>query len=246
MSCGIYKITNNINNKVYIGQSINIEQRWKNHKHFEKERENYPLYKAFQKYGINNFSFEIIEECEPEELNEKEEYWINYYDSYDNGYNQTSGGDGRRDDCIKISNEQLLEIFDLLESSTLSIQEIANKYSVHTNTITAINNGRSRIDLNKTYPIRKREKHQNFCIDCKKEISRGAIRCSECDRKLHRVTERPNREELKEMIRTTSFLQIGKKYNVSDNTIRKWCISENLPSKKKEISSYSEEEWKLL
>ena len=47
----------------------------------------YPLSRAFRKYGINNFSFEIVEECSKEELNKKEKYWINYYNSFFNGYN---------------------------------------------------------------------------------------------------------------------------------------------------------------
>ena len=67
MKAGIYKITNLINSKVYIGQSRNIEERWK--EHIEKgnnqnsEEYNYPLYQAFRKYGIDNFKFEILEEC---------------------------------------------------------------------------------------------------------------------------------------------------------------------------------------
>ena len=89
MSIGIYKITNQINNKCYIGQSIQIEKRWYQHKWLAKQNI-YPekaLYLAFNKYGIENFTFEIIEICEKEKLNEREQYWINYYDSYNNGYN---------------------------------------------------------------------------------------------------------------------------------------------------------------
>lgn len=63
---GIYKITNNINGKVYIGQSIDINKRWKEHKYRSqipnKEYDKY-LYRAFRKYGLENFTFEILEEC---------------------------------------------------------------------------------------------------------------------------------------------------------------------------------------
>lgn len=86
---GIYKITNNINNKSYIGQSIQIEQRWKEHKlkyNWEREKTK-PLYLAFQKYGLENFTFEIIEECKEEQLDIKEKYWIDFYNSYKEGYN---------------------------------------------------------------------------------------------------------------------------------------------------------------
>lgn len=99
MSCGIYKITNNINRKIYIGQSANIEKRWREHINASQHETYYGhkkslLYPALNKYGIDNFSFEIIEECDISELDERECYWINYYKSNEslNGYNILSGG----------------------------------------------------------------------------------------------------------------------------------------------------------
>lgn len=93
---GIYKITNLINNKNYIGQSVNVKTRWRNHIRISKDKDNrgynYPLYCAFRKYGIENFDFEILEEVIPDNLDEKEIYYIKKYDSFNNGYNQTSGG----------------------------------------------------------------------------------------------------------------------------------------------------------
>lgn len=114
--CGIYKITNLINGKVYIGQSTNIERRWKDHKRMFNYKDdgslkyNYPLYCAFRKYGEKNFKFEIIEECSEEELNEKEILYIKKHNSYvrwknSNGYNQTLGGEsnsGESNPCAKI------------------------------------------------------------------------------------------------------------------------------------------------
>ena len=90
---GIYKITNKINNKVYIGQSKLIEKRWKEHL-ADYERKDTKLYFAFRKYGIENFLFEIIEECSIEELNEREIFWIKQYNSYNEGYNMDLGGAG--------------------------------------------------------------------------------------------------------------------------------------------------------
>lgn len=90
------------------------------------------------------------------------------------------------------------------------------------------------------------EKKKYFCVDCGKEISNKAVRCEECNKKFSRITERPSREELKRLIRTTSFLEIGRMYKVSDNSIRKWCIAENLPKTKTEIKTYSDEEWDLI
>lgn len=90
---GIYKITNKINNKSYIGQSIHIERRFYEHQHESYWDDNKILYQAFRKYGLENFTFEVIEECAPEDLNIKEQYWINFYHSYPDGYNMTSGGE---------------------------------------------------------------------------------------------------------------------------------------------------------
>lgn len=94
---GIYKITNQLNGKCYIGQSVNIENRWKQHVYEgTHNRKNNKFYNAIKKYGIENFLFEIIEECSlsSNELDQRERYWINYYDSFNNGYNSTLGGQG--------------------------------------------------------------------------------------------------------------------------------------------------------
>ena len=91
---GIYKITNKINNLSYIGQSTQIEQRFRKHKksyNWYREK-NKKLYKDILEYGINNFSFEILEECSIEELNNKEQYYIKYYNTYPDQYNMTPGG----------------------------------------------------------------------------------------------------------------------------------------------------------
>lgn len=91
----IYKIYNDINNKLYIGQTVQtLGIRFTNHKMASK-LEKTKLYNAFNKYGIENFHITLIEEVEDYNLlNEREKYWINYYDSYNNGYNSTLGGDG--------------------------------------------------------------------------------------------------------------------------------------------------------
>ena len=93
----IYKITNLINGKIYIGKTTSsIEERWKEHIHSinRDNIKNRPLYKAINKYGIKNFSIEKIEEVQADILSEREIYWINFYDSFKTGYNATLGGDG--------------------------------------------------------------------------------------------------------------------------------------------------------
>lgn len=93
----IYKITNDINNKLYIGKTTEtIEERWRLHlSDSQKERcKDRILYRAMNKYGIEHFHIELIEKVDANILNEREIYWINYYDSFKNGYNATKGGDG--------------------------------------------------------------------------------------------------------------------------------------------------------
>ena len=89
----IYKITNKINNKVYIGQTNRtIEIRWKEHCRHLKS--NMPICKAINKYGKENFLIEKLEECSDILLDKREQYWIEYYNSFnkENGYNATFGG----------------------------------------------------------------------------------------------------------------------------------------------------------
>ena len=86
---GIYKITNLKNNLIYIGQSVDIYTRWRAHKN---SKENDALHTDIQKYGLNYFKFEILEKCSAELLDEREKYWIEYYDSFNVGYNNTTGG----------------------------------------------------------------------------------------------------------------------------------------------------------
>ena len=118
----IYKITNLINNKIYIGQTrFEVEARY--HRHLYEAKRNvlqYPLYKAIRKYGEQNFKLDIIEQVDNELLNQQEQYWIKYYDSYiknNKGYNCTYGGEG----SFTIDR---IEVYDLWDKG-LSINEIS-------------------------------------------------------------------------------------------------------------------------
>lgn len=89
---GIYKITNKLNGKMYIGQSNNIKRRfWEHQSRGAASR--IPVDAAIEKYGVKNFQFDIIEECPLEKLNEQETYWIKYFNSIENGYNLSEGGE---------------------------------------------------------------------------------------------------------------------------------------------------------
>jgi len=90
---GIYKILSP-NERIYIGQSIDIEKRWYIHKGLYSNDDT-KLIRSFKKYGVNNHKFEIIEECSKEFLNIKEKYWVNFYNSIKEGLNIEEGGNGK-------------------------------------------------------------------------------------------------------------------------------------------------------
>ena len=97
----IYKIVNNLNQKSYIGQTTKQrpKDRFSQHKylarHPEQEKNISYLHRSMNKYGVQNFTFEIIEQTENSLLNQREIYWIDYYNTLiPNGYNLTTGGEG--------------------------------------------------------------------------------------------------------------------------------------------------------
>lgn len=88
-----------------------------------------------------------------------------------------------------------------------------------------------------------------YCKECGTEVTYGNNRCAKCAAVARRVTkngERPSREELKTLIRTTPFTQIARCYGVTDNAIRKWCDQVGLPRKATEIKQYTDEEWENI
>lgn len=94
----IYKITNKVNGKIYIGKTVlSVQKRWSQHciDCGKEDKSKRPLYSAMRKYGIESFYVEQVEECPEEILSDRERYWIEYYGSFKNGYNATIGGDGK-------------------------------------------------------------------------------------------------------------------------------------------------------
>lgn len=118
---GIYKITNTKNEKSYVGQSLNIEERWRQHKQAIKTSDKswYPLARQ-ESDGIDDFTFSVLQECKKEELDELEDYWIDYYKSYINGYNQTKDGS-----CVSANTQFVyfpIELFEELQMDNNVIQ----------------------------------------------------------------------------------------------------------------------------
>lgn len=247
---GIYKIENKINNKCYIGQSVNIHKRWTKHKNTfnnpKYKQYNYPLYRAMRKYGIDNFDFEIIECCSKEDLSKRESFWMKYYHSCDNhfGYNQTIDTQ-QHTHYTKLDDNRLQNIFYLLLFSKMPLKEIARINNVSIITIKDINQGHSWQRPTYTYPLRKTKNFalKNYCIDCGKEVYRKSKRCLKCQAKHRDFKPKTEKENLKDLIRNNSFSDIGRMFNVSPTTIRRWCKKYNLPYTKAEINLYSSTEW---
>lgn len=120
----IYKITNKVNNKVYIGQTrYTVEFRWRQHIH--KKDKTY-FHNAIHKYGIENFIIEVLEECPINQLNSREIFYIAKYDSFNNGYNLTIGGDGNRRLLLDDKYDEIKELY----LSGFSSNKIAELYEV--------------------------------------------------------------------------------------------------------------------
>lgn len=126
----IYKITNCINQKSYIGKTMNtIEERFKEHQrdsHKEKN-ENRPLYSAFNKYRIENFSIEELEKCSADVASEREKYWIEKYGTFKCGYNATTGGDGKP----YIDYDLVVKTYNKLQSQI----EVARILNIHEDSV---------------------------------------------------------------------------------------------------------------
>lgn len=240
---GIYGIKNKINGKIYIGQSINIPRRWGDHKKRSgsnlKENQDNILYKAIRKYGLENFDFIIIEECNKEKLDEREIYWIKKHNSTDKnkGYNISLGGSGGVTP-VKITEREVEEIRRLLLTSLLLQETIAQQFGISQQMVSYINQGQSWFSNNYKYPIRKVEKNKKYCIDCQKEIFETSLRCSRCAGLQQRKVERPSPLELAYLVVEKGFSGTGEYFGVSATAIKKWCRAYNIPHLKLELTKW--------
>lgn len=241
MSCGVYKITNLINNHCYIGQSIYIEQRWRRHKsninNANGEEYNYPLYRAIRKYGISNFSFEILEECLSSQLNEREQFYISYYKPE---YNQTIEGQ-ITGGYIKLTPITLQSLRQDLLDNKLPYRELSSKYNIGLDCISRINQGHAYHDDNINYPIRKVKRlEQKYCPICGKPIQQDSTMCISCYNNSR--SQAPTKEELYNTLvkLNGNFTKAGQYYNISDNGVRKWCKKYGLPYHSKDYKKIFE------
>ena len=170
----IYKTTNKLNNKVYIGQTIQKPiERFYQHcaKKCDKYILNMVIHKAIFKYGKDNFTFEVIEEVPKQQLNEREEYWIKYYNSYTDGYNSTKGGQKGNKPFKNIDNKAIIEQYQYGKS----LRTIGKMFNIDKATVKSIlirNNIKLR--TTRTYKL-SQEDRANIILDIKQGLSRNTI-----------------------------------------------------------------------
>ena len=132
----IYIITNSVNDKVYIGQTIqSLKRRWEEHYRTgsSKSERSMSIKRAIRKYGKESFQIKELEKCKVEELDRREIYYISLYNSYRDGYNSTPGGKTSVKG-LKLTDEQQQESCELYKLG-FSLREISKEYNVDKTTI---------------------------------------------------------------------------------------------------------------
>lgn len=170
----IYIITNSINDKVYIGQTIQtLKSRWQAHcRKGSLEEQNMQIKRAIKKYGKENFSIKELERCSIAELDEKEIYYISLYDSYKKGYNSTKGGKSGTKE-LKLDTEQQNDCIELYKLG-FSLRDIAKEFNVDKATvkhIIEINN----IEIRTTRTYKLSQEDRNSILEDSKTLSRKEI-----------------------------------------------------------------------
>ena len=168
----IYKISNDFDDKIYIGMTKNTpECRFQEHWHSRFSDTSY-LHYAMALHGKEHFFVEGIEEVSEEEMGEREIYYIQKYNSLaPNGYNLAPGGEnppihrGSKNVKSKLTEEQEQELFNDLSHYDLNFAQIANKYGISQSQVERINKGEYRHQDNIDYPIRKMKRDQ-YIIKC--------------------------------------------------------------------------------
>lgn len=215
MSSRIYKITNDINDKIYVGKTkLSIQKRFSQHCNDSQKRteEHRPLYSAMRKYGIEHFTISLIEECSDEEASQKEIYWIKYYEGYEKGYNATLGGDG----TPFIDPKEILRLW----TEGKSLQEIAKVTNHDKGWISAllkdqgvksselINRGRAALEK-KVYMLDKETGEQLNCF----ESTRAAARFLIQEKSLNPKSESGYSSHISEVCRGIRKSTLGYKWS---------------------------------
>lgn len=203
----IYKIKNNLNGKVYVGKTKNLKERRATHfREYRDLNNSKALYQAMRKYGEENFSFKVLEKCSESNWGEREQYWIEKYNSLTSGYNMIPGGSepprmtGENHPLSILTWTNVHDIKRDLLKGDLSMKDISIKYNISIDQIYRINTGKSWSEKEDTYPIRKPNK-----------------------------TDSKTLNQIVWMLQNTSVTQkeIGKKFSLSRTTITAINLGKN-------------------
>jgi group I intron endonuclease len=237
--CGIYKITNTINNKVIIGQSVNILNRWKSYKgslrsgHYSNQH----LQEAWSKDGEQNFKFEVILECPKEDLNKEEKRLIKEYktDNRNFGYNIEAGGNLHCSDETRkklsesaklrkgwfaMSEEQKKKISRTMKGHVCS-KETKEKISHRTKNKKVSNETKKKISNSKINSSYRGEKHWNYGKKCS-----GVVRqkISESNKGKHVISEETRKRMSESHLKANKRLGVALKWAKLPNDKRKTLI----------------------
>lgn len=160
----IYRYKNLVTNNSYIGKTNNVERRHREHIS-ESQNPNHHCYntlfcKKIRQYGIENFELSILEEANETNWQERERYWIKYFNSFEgDGYNMTSGGDEEYTNKQKLlTDKEAQQIIEELRDSDESQSIIASNWNISETLLSNINQGLKYRQENINYPIRKNYK----------------------------------------------------------------------------------------
>lgn len=198
MNIYIYSYINKFNGHRYIGKTDNVQRRQREH-YSQAYNKNSKYYNALwpkkiRQYGYDNFEFEILEIVNENNWQEREQYWISFYNTFKGvGYNTTPGGDSGDFEPI-LTDEEVNQIYELLENSNLTQQKIASQIGISESLVSNINQGNAYKKENYHYPIR---------VNYKKGLQ--------------------DYNELINLLRTTtkSFKQIAKELGIGESTVKK-------------------------
>lgn len=218
MTIGIYCIQNKINGKRYIGQSINVERRFREHK---TDCGNMHLKRAFEKYGIENFNFNVLVSCEMEELDNREVFYIAKYNTTDRnfGYNCESGGNLNKklsaETCQKISNSRKGKKASIEARQKMSAVQKGRTASLETKQkISKIHKGKT-VSIETRQKLSLSHKAENLSVETLQKMSnasKGRIPSIETRQKISNACKG----------RTLSNARIIT-HNGKSQTIKKWA-----------------------
>lgn len=197
---GVYKIESP-KKRIYIGQSINIEQRFSTYKNINQSSGQIKLHRSFLKYGIDNHTFEIIEECEESKLNERERYWQDYYNVLEGGLNCTltkandKSGKHSNETCRNISRALTGKKLSESHRRSISLCQIGKKLSKeHIEKISKANKGKPISDEHKKILSDLRKSELNCNVGKKGKDNKGSrkVTCSETGKTWDSITDCAN------------------------------------------------------